>query len=336
MKTAPKVALGLLAGAGALWGTRAWIRARRRIDYEGRVVLITGSSTGLGFLLAQQAAAQGAHVVLNARHPDDLSAAEADLHAQGAPESLAVAADVGIEEEARQLVDRALERFGRIDVLINNAAEILVGPEATFTLDDYRHLMATNFWGAVHTTLAALPSMRERGFGRIGNIMSIGGLSSAPHLAAYCASKFALAGFTRCLRADLARSGVLVTGVYPKTIRTGGHTHAWFKGDAHAEYLWFAATDTLPLISASAESTASKILDALQHGDSDLIPGLTARLAIAFDALAPNWSAELKALIERGMPGPTNLGAPPVRGSEIQGRLAETFTRMVPEVARPG
>ncbi len=335
MKTGPKVALGLLAGAGALWGTRAWLRSRRRIDYAGRVVLITGSSTGLGFLMAQQAAAQGAHVVLNARDEAELAAAAETLREQGAPELLSVAADVSVEDEAHHLVGRTLEHFGQIDVLINNAAEILVGPEITFTLDDYRQIMAVNFWGAVQTTLAALPSMRERGFGRIANIVSIGGLAAAPHLAAYCASKFALAGFTRTLRADLARYGVLVTGVFPKTIRTGGHTHAWFKGDAHAEYLWFAATDTLPLVSASAESTAAKVLDAVSHGDSDLIPSLTSRLAIALDALAPNWSAELKALIERGMPGPANLGAPPIQGSEIEGALAAMFTQMVPDAARP-
>jgi NAD(P)-dependent dehydrogenase (short-subunit alcohol dehydrogenase family) len=336
MNTSAKVALGLIAGAGALYGTRTWLRSRRRIDLEGRVVLITGSSTGLGFLLAKGAAERGAVVVLNARDEAELAAAEAEVRAHGARDVLAVPADVGVEAEASRLVHRAVERFGRLDVLVNNAGTILVGPEATLDLDDYRRVMATNFWGALHCTLAALPHMRRVGFGRIGNIVSIGGLVAVPHLAPYVASKFALTGLTRALRADLARHGVLVTGVYPKTIRTGGHTHAWFKGDVDAEYLWFASGDTLPLLSASAESVAGKVWDALIHGDPEVMPSITARLAVAAEALLPDWTAELKALIESRMPAPLHPGAPAVQGGEIEGRLAEFLTRMVPDAARPG
>jgi NAD(P)-dependent dehydrogenase (short-subunit alcohol dehydrogenase family) len=336
MNNGAKVALGLLAGAAALHGTRAWLRGRRRIDLDGRVVLITGGSTGLGFLLAKEAAARGAILVLNARDPGELAAAEAEVRAAGAADVLAAPGDVGVEEEAARVVRDAVERFGRLDVLVNNAGTILVGPEAAVTLDDYRRVMATNFWGALHCTLAALPAMRRAGFGRIANISSIGGLVAVPHLAPYCASKFALTGLTRCLRAELARYGILVTGVYPKTIRTGGHTHAWFKGDADAEYLWFAAGDTLPLLSASAGSVGRRVLDALAHGDPEVMPSIVARLAVAADALMPDWTAELRALVESRMPPPTNLGAPAVRGSEIEGRLAELLTRMVPDAARPG
>lgn len=336
MNNGAKVALGLLAGAGALYGTRAWLRSRRRMSLGGRVVLITGSSTGLGFLMAKEAASHGAIVVLNARDEAELAAAEAEVRAAGAAETLSVPGDVGVEEEAFRVVRRAVERFGRLDVLINNAGTILVGPEVTFTLDDFRRVMATNFWGALHCTTAALPAMRREGAGRIANISSLGGLVAVPHLAPYVASKFALTGLTRSLRADLARYGILVTGVYPKTIRTGGHTHAWFKGDADAEYLWFAASDTLPLLSASAESVAHRVLDAVIHGDPEVMPSITARLAVAADALMPDWTAELKALIELRMPAAANLGGPPVQGSEIEGRLAEFLSRMVPDPTRPG
>ncbi|HEU5116237.1 MAG TPA: SDR family oxidoreductase, partial [Isosphaeraceae bacterium] len=262
-------------------------------------------------------------------------AAEEDVRRAGAPDVMSVAADVGVEEEANRLVHRALDRFGAVDVLVNNAGTILVGPEAAMTVDDYRRVLATNFWGAVYTSQALLPHMRQRQFGRIANIVSIGGLSATPHLAPYVASKFALTGYTRSLRADCARDGILVTGVYPKTIRTGGHTHAYFKGDVNAEYLWFSASDTLPLISASAEALAPRIWAAICDGDPELIPSAVARLAMAFDALTPSWSAELKALIERGMPAASNLDAPPVRGGDISGQMAEMFSQMVPPATRP-
>jgi NAD(P)-dependent dehydrogenase (short-subunit alcohol dehydrogenase family) len=179
MNTSSKIALGALAGAGALsgalWGARAFLRYQRRIDLADRVVVITGSTTGLGFLLAKDAAAQGALVVLNGRDERDLKAAEEDVRRLGALDVLGVAADISVEEEANRLVHRALDRFGAVDVLVNNAATILVGPEAAMTLDDYRRVVATNFWGAVYTTQAVLPHMRRRQFGRIANIMSIGG-----------------------------------------------------------------------------------------------------------------------------------------------------------------
>ena len=94
--------------------------------------------------------------------------------------------------------------------------------------------MATNFWGAVYCSMAAIPHMRRRGFGRIGNVISIGGKLATPHLLPYTASKFALAGFTEALRSELARDGILVTGIYPHLMRTGGRFGfdkiEWFNG----------------------------------------------------------------------------------------------------------
>ncbi len=333
MQTRTKLGLGVLAGAGALWSTRTWLRHRRQIDLAGRVVVVTGSSSGLGLMLARQALQQGARVVINGRREPELAAAEAELRRLGPV--LAVVADVSVEAEAQRLITRAVEHFGRLDVLVNNAGIMLVGPQAAMTAEDYRWLMGVNYWGAVYPTLAALPHLRAAGFGRIANIVSIGGLTTVPHLGAYCASKHALTGFTRSLRSELARDGILVTGVYPKTIRTGGHTHAWFKGDPAAEYRWFAASDTLPLLSASAETTAHKVWTAVCQGDPELIVGLAARFATVMDALVPEWSAELKAVIERSLPAGANPGAPAVRGEQIAGTVAGFFNRLVPETGRP-
>ncbi|MBX6314094.1 MAG: SDR family NAD(P)-dependent oxidoreductase, partial [Isosphaeraceae bacterium] len=314
---------------------RAWLRHQRRIELADRVVVITGASSGFGLLMARHAAEQGARLVLAARDADALRQAAEELRAGGAPEVLVIPTDVADEQEARRLIGHAIERFGQVDVLINNAGTILVGPLPAMSIEDFRNVVATNLWGAIYTSMAVIPHMRERRFGRIGNIVSVGGRIAAPHLAPYNVSKFGLTGFTRSLRVDLARDNILVTGIYPKTIRTGGHTHAWFKGDQLAEYTWFALSDTLPGISASADTAARKTLRAICDGDPELVIGLSTRAAIAFDSLFPTWSAELTALIERALPGPVHLEAPAVQGQQLQGRLPSLLNRMVPEAARP-
>ena len=334
MKTSHKLVLGALAGAGVLWGTRALLRKMRWMDLRDRVVLITGADSGFGLILAKQIAGQGASLVLAARKADRLEAAAEEVRGAGASEVLVVPTDISVESQANDLIAKALEHFGRIDVLINNAGQILVGAQPTLSLDDYRDLMATNFWGAVYTSHAALPFMRERGEGRIANVGSVGGRFAIPHMLPYVASKYALTGYTKALRAEAARAGVLVTGIYPATIRTGGHTHAWFKGDADAEYRWFALSDSIPGIATSAEIAAEKAIFAIQAGDPEVIIGLAGKLNVAFEGLFPDWSAELVALIEKAMPAPANVGQPAVQGEELHGRFAEFVNRMVPQIAR--
>ncbi len=335
MKTTEKLALGLLAGAGALWGTRAFLRHRRWMDLSGRVVVITGADGGFGLILARQVAQAGAVVVLAARNAEALETAAADLRSHGAQDALAVPTDVSDEDQARRLILTAAERFGRIDVLLNNAGLMLVGAVPTLTIEDFRSILNTNFWGTVNPTMAALPIMREQQFGRIANVVSVGGRFVIPHMAPYIASKFALTGFTRAIRAEASRDNVLVTGIYPATIRTGGHTHAWFKGDTQGEYRWFALADTLPGLSTSAEAAATQAIRAIQGGDPEVIIGLAARLNVAFDGLFPDWSAELMALLERAMPAPADLDAPAVQGREIRGEIADFVNRLVPSAARP-
>jgi len=335
MKTTDKLLIGLLAGAGVSYGLKSWLRSKRRIDLAGRVVVITGGTTGLGLLLAKQAAERGAVLVLAARDTRDLEAAEAEVRSHGARDVLTVPTDVADADQAQALIARTVERFGRIDVLLNNAGIMIVGPVAAMTLDDYRNLLGTNFWGAVHTTLAALPHMRAARSGRIANIISIGGRFAAPHMAPYIASKYALTGFTKALRAELTRDNILITGIYPPTIRTGGHAHAWFKGDRQAEYTWFALGDTVPGLALSADATARKAWTAICDGDPELLVGLPTRIAVVFDNLFPEWSAELTALIERSMPGPVNLDGPAVQGKDLGGAIPGLLSRLIPAATRP-
>jgi NAD(P)-dependent dehydrogenase (short-subunit alcohol dehydrogenase family) len=337
MRDRDKLLLGALAGAGAVWGVRSWLRHQRRIGLMDRVVIVTGATSGHGFLVAQHAARRGAHLVLAARDAEALQKAEADLLRQGAASALAVPTDVTDPDQVRRLVDRTIEKYGRIDILINNAGTISVGPVDAMTLDDFRTVLATNFWGPFHTTMAVLPHMRERRFGRIGNVVSIGGLQAVPHLLPYTVSKFALTGLTEGLRAELARDNILVTGIYPGTMRTGGHRHAWFKGQQEAEFTWFALGDTLPLVSVSADHVARRLWDAVCDGEPSVVVGWPAQFIVALRALFPNEVAELTALVDKLiLPPSVNLDAPAVQGEQLHGTMPDLLNRAVPKSAEPG
>jgi NAD(P)-dependent dehydrogenase (short-subunit alcohol dehydrogenase family) len=339
MRNREKVLLGALAGAGVYWGAKAWLRSRRRIDLADRVVIVTGASSGHGLVVARHAAEWGARLVLAARHFEALQHAEADLRRLGAPDVLAVSTDVSDRRQVQAMVDQAVDRFGRIDILINNAGIISVGPFENMTLDDFRAAMDTNFWGAVHATMAVVPHMRARGFGRIGNVVSLSGKLAAPHLLPYTASKFALTGFTEGLRAELARDNILVTGIYPSTMRTGGHRHAWFKGQRQEEYAWFALSDSLPVISASAEHVARSLWRAVCNGEPEVVVGWPAHLAIALHHLCPSVTAEVLALVDRVLPAPPEpeqQDGRAIQGQNLRGTLPDWLNRVASRQARPG
>lgn len=337
MRDVDKLLLGALAGVGVIWGRRAWMRHRRRIDLDGRVVVVTGASSGHGFLVAQHAARRGAHLVIAARGESaPLELAAAELRRQGARSVLAIPTDVAEPAQAQRLIDGAIDEYGGIDVLINNAGIISVGPIEAMTLDDFRAVMATNFWGTVNTTLAVLPHMQARRFGRIGNVVSLGGLRAVPHMLPYTASKFAVAGFTDGLRAELARDNVFVTGIYPSTMRTGGHRHALFKGAQHQEYTWFALGDSLPLLSASADRVAQSLWQAVCDGEPRVLVGWPARAIVLLQNLLPHEVAELMSLVDWALPSSINLDAPAIRGQDLRGPIADALNRAVPAGAQPG
>ena len=334
MKMSHRLLIGVAGGTALAWGAKTWLRSRRRIDLAGRVVIVTGGSTGLGLMVARQATEAGAKVVIAARGEADLRAAEEELRRLGG-DALAVPTDVSDEGQVRNLVARTIERFGKVDVLVNNAGTIQVGPAETMTVDDFRQAMATNFWGELLPILAVLPHMKSQGGGRIANVVSVGGKISVPHLLPYSASKFALTGLTQGLRSELAKDNILVTGIYPGTIRTGGHTHAHFKGDHEAEYTWFALSDTIPGISTSAEACARSLWDAVLHGEPEVVVGWNARLGIAAHNLFPGWMAEALSLVNLAMPGTGQAHGPSVRGEQLTGKVPETLNRMIPPGARP-
>ncbi|MBI3346253.1 MAG: SDR family NAD(P)-dependent oxidoreductase [Burkholderiales bacterium] len=180
-----------------------------------RVWLITGASRGIGARIAEAALAQGDAVVATAR---DATTIEQRFSAQ--PGLLAVALDVTDEAQAARAVTAALARFGRIDVLVNNAGYGLLGAVEEASADEVRRLYETNVFGLLNVTRAALPAMREQRRGHVINISSLGGYQSAAGFGVYCSTKFAVEGLTEALHAELTPLGIHATVVEPGYFRT--------------------------------------------------------------------------------------------------------------------
>ena len=280
-------------------------RTRRAYNFSGKSVVITGGSRGLGLVLARQLAAEGARITLIARDENELRRAADDIHdRQPSADVLIVPADVGQREDVERAISQAIGHYGSIDVLINNAGIIQVGPLDHMKLSDYDDAMKTHFWGPLFLVLAVLPHMRNQGGGRIVNISSIGGRISVPHLVPYSASKFALTGLSDGLRAELARDQIVVTTVCPGLMRIGSPINAAFKGQRAQEYSWFAIASSLPVMTISAERAARQILDACRRGDAELVITVQAKLAILARTIAPELFSDAMSLVHRLLPRP--------------------------------
>ena len=300
-----KFIVGLAAGVGAALAGARLARSRRMIEFGGRVVVITGGSRGLGLVMARKLAAQGARLVLLARDERELDRAKRLLEEEHRAEVEAIRCDVRRRDDVQVAVAQILDRWSTVDVLINNAGTIQVGPVEHMQHEDFENAMATHFWGPLYLMLELVPLMRRRGFGRIVNISSIGGKLALPHMAPYSASKFALIGLSDAMRAELAPHGVRVTTVAPGLMRTGSPINAEMKGQHEAEYAWFAISDSIPGFSIAAERAADQILSACAHGDPELTITPHARLAAMMNEVAPACTAWLMMLAARLLPGPT-------------------------------
>jgi short-subunit dehydrogenase len=284
----------------------------RRFAIRDKVFLITGGSRGLGLVVAREVCRHGGKVALLARNMEELARAEKDLVERGA-NVLAIACDLQERSHIEAAVRRTVEYFGQIDVLINNAGIIQVGPFDHMQRSDFEQSLGLHFWAPYELTMQVVPHMRKQGEGRIVNISSIGGRIGVPHLSPYCAGKFALTGFSDSVRAELARDRIFVTTVVPGLMRTGSHVNAQFKGEHDAEFAWFAAASGTPLISMGAERAARKIVAACRRGQSSLILTFAARLAVAGDALAPNFAGFIMKIINRFLPQPVEASGDELR-----------------------
>ncbi|CAN7771756.1 oxidoreductase [Variovorax sp. LjRoot290] len=180
-----------------------------------RTWFITGASRGFGRAIAAQAVAAGDSVVATARDPQ-----EAASSLGNDPRLMVLPLDVTNEQQARDAVAAALERFGRIDVLVNNAGYGLVGAVEEASGLEVERLFATNVFGLLNVTRAVLPAMRSRRSGHVIHMSSVGGYSASSGFGIYCASKFAVEGIAESMRLELAPLGVRVTLVEPGYFRT--------------------------------------------------------------------------------------------------------------------
>ena len=272
-----------------------------RSFYKGRVALISGGSRGLGLEIARKICAQGGKVALLARDTAELDRAKTDLDRFGS-EVLTIQCDLVESAQIQSAVQQTLQRFGKIDILINNAGIIQVGPLAHMQLKDFDRAMRVHFWAPYILQFLIVPHMRAKDGGRIVNISSIGGRVAVPHMAPYSASKFALTGFSDAIRAELARDKIYVTTVTPGMMRTESHIHATFKGDHAAEYRWFDWSRKIPFASISMERAARKIVNACARGKSVLVIPLSAHFIIAANALFPNLIARAMRMFNRSLP----------------------------------
>jgi NAD(P)-dependent dehydrogenase (short-subunit alcohol dehydrogenase family) len=280
----------------------------------GAVVLVTGSSRGLGLAIASRFAGSrwakhSVRLVLVSRKLEELQQAQNTLlerhkHLR-AEDILIIPADLSIPADCARLISETLAHFGRIDVLVNNAGIIEVGPAEIQPTEAFDRAMQINFFGAFYTAWAALPHMQKQqpltGSRRaaIVNIASIGGKMAVPHMLPYTAAKFALVGFSEGLHAEMRSHDILVTTVCPGLMRTGGENHAQFIGNVEAEKRWFMFAAKTPGIATTAEHAANEIFRAVEANRAEITITPQAWLAARTAGLFPETLQFANALINR-------------------------------------
>jgi NAD(P)-dependent dehydrogenase (short-subunit alcohol dehydrogenase family) len=330
MKNETTLATVLAGTAAAAFVALRAARARRAIDFRDRVVIISGGSRGLGLLIAREVASEGAKLALLARDPDELARAADDIEERSGTRPFIQQCDISERLQAEQAIRDVTAEFGRIDVLINDAGTIEVGPIEHMTLRDFEVAMGVHFWGPLYLTLASLPHLRKQHGARVVNISSIGGRVAVPHLVPYCASKFALTGLSDGLRAELAKDGIRVTTVLPWLMRTGSPFNAWFKGQHRAEFAWFTLFDSLPGLTVDGRRAAHRIVEGCRYGDAEVVTAAYSRLAIVADAMFPSLVAKWMSLMNWMLPAPgSGLGQEARSGWQSPSRWAPSvFTRL--------
>ena len=248
-------------------------------------VLITGASQGIGRATACLFAENGYDVILAARNAERLNHVAEEIRAKGR-EALAVPTDVSQVEQVNVLVEKALDTFGSIDVLVNNAGICMNGEMAQTTLEDWRQIIDINLWGYIYTLHALLPQFLERRAGTIINVGSFGGKVPLPKMTAYCTSKFAVTGLTETLRLELEPKGIHVCAVHPSVTNSDFLERTIFRGEEASQQREQMSSLLSSPVASQSEDVAKVILKMVKHPQSEVVVGSAAVPTAAY-RLAP-------------------------------------------------
>ncbi|KPC95179.1 short-chain dehydrogenase [Streptomyces sp. NRRL F-6602] len=273
-------------------------------------VLVTGGSRGLGLLLARQCVERRCDVTVVARDAAELEHAVELLRRRTRENTVTGrVCDVTDRAAVHEVIERTAAGQHGLDVVLANAGNIQVGPAEESGTEAFRSAMETMFFGALHTSMEALPHLRESpAGGRLGLIGSIGGLLPVPHLVPYSCAKSAVAALAEGLHAEQAEHGVTVTAVHPGLMRTGSHRQVELSGDQGREFAWFATLAGLPGLSMDALRAAERIIRALERRRTRVVLTPAAQLGAKAYGVAPTLVTRTNDLVARLMPDPKQSG----------------------------
>ena len=246
------------------------------MNFENKVVVITGASSGIGEAAAEQFAKKGANLVLVARRKEKLEQVEKSL-SKYSVKILICVCDVSDKEQVKQMSEKTIETFSKIDILVNNAGFVIYGNVKELSIEDIESQMKTNYFGTIYCTKSFLPHFLKQNFGHIVNVASVGGSFGVPGIASYCATKYAMLGFSEGLRHELEGTGVGLTVVSPIMVRTPLFDHPSFEN--------FSKFSTG--ISLSSETVAKAIIKASNSSKLEIVVPPVARAGIWFKQTFP-------------------------------------------------
>ena len=239
------------------------------MNFENKVVVITGASSGIGEATAEKFAKNGANLVLVARRKEKLEQVEKNL-SQYSVKTLICVCDVSDKEQVKQMAEKVIDTFSKIDILVNNAGFVIYGKIEELSIEDIESQMKTNYFGTIYCTKSFLPHFLKQNSGHIVNVASVGGSFGVPGIASYCATKFAMLGFSEGLHHELHETNVGVTVVSPIMVRTSLFDHPSFKN-----FTKFATG-----ISLSADTVANAIIKASDSSRLEIVVPSFVRIGV--------------------------------------------------------
>ena len=246
------------------------------MNFKNKVVVITGASSGIGEATAEQFAKKGANIVLVARRKDKLEEVEKKLSKYSVKIMVSVC-DVSDKEQVKQMSEKVIDIFSKIDILVNNAGFVIYGKVEELSIEDIESQMQTNYFGMINCTKYFLPYFLNQNSGHMVNVASVGSSFGVPGIASYCATKFAMLGFSEGLRHELHGTNVGVTVVSPIMVRTSLFDHPSFKN----------FTKRATGISLSSKTVANAIIAAANSSRLEIVVPSLVRIGIWFKHTFP-------------------------------------------------